>query len=123
VKTLVAGVLAFVGACVVLALAGCTPGWRPATGTGKATVRYCELRRIVWPRIEARRLVIVDNPTAEDVIVDCDSARFRVPPRLATDVLLMPGDSHCDAHNDVEYGTGDSIPIPDVPIGAAIKRR
>ncbi|HUG49878.1 MAG TPA: hypothetical protein VLZ78_02665 [Terrimesophilobacter sp.] len=99
------------GAVALALLTGCASSWRPATGTGPASFRLLELRRFRagTARVEVRRIVIVDNPTGEDVILDCVSARFRIGPHLATDVLLMPGDKGCDLHNDVEYGA-----VPDV---------
>jgi hypothetical protein len=112
VKRWLAAILLF----ALLFVVGCAGAYRPATGTGKATARVCELRRIVWPRVEVRRLVIVNNPTDEDVIVDCDSARYRFAPHTGGDLLLMPGETHCDMMNDTTY-----VPIPDVPIGVMVK--
>lgn len=117
-------------ACVVLALFGCghTDPYRPAVGTGKATATVVTevhmsvdgLKPIRW------RLVTINNPSADDQILDCHSERVRFPAGTAADVLLLPRDTGCDLHADVEYSPNTEvpgIPIPDVPIGAAIKRR
>ena len=63
-------------------------------------------------------MIIADNPTDEDQILECSTFRSRIPPHKAADFLLMPMDTACDFHNDVEY---QSIPIPDVPIGVTVK--
>lgn len=100
----------------LLLLSGCADALRPATGSGRATVRECDLTSVKgqWP--ETRRLLILNNPTDDSVVFECNQFRRIIPARMAADYLLMPKDKGCDMHNDVEYSNEDpgTIPIPDV---------
>ena len=95
-----------------LMLAGCASSpWRPATGTGpaRATVNVFVHLSVDDHRVIRRRVVTVNNPTDDEVILDCASMRVRFPAHAAAEVLLMPGDKGCDLQNNVTY-----VPIPDV---------
>ena len=104
----------------IVLLAGCaSSSYRPATGTGKATARvstYVHLS-VDDTRVVRWRVVTVDNPTANEMMLECGALRFRIPPRMAADALLLPNDKGCDAHDATDFSPNDEntgIPIPDV---------
>lgn len=95
----------------LLLLAGCAPTWRPATGTGKATVSVHVFTVVALDgqRIIRRRIATVNNPSPDEVVLDCGALRVRFPAGKAADVLLLPYDRGCDLMNDTTY-----VPIEDV---------
>lgn len=127
-KGVVAGVVAGAIALLALLFVGCghSDPYRPAVGTGKATARVITLvhTSVDATRVIRLRLVTINNPSTEDQILDCHSERIRFPAGKAAEVLLLPGDTGCDLHADVEYSPNTeypSVPIPDVPIGVTVK--
>lgn len=103
--------LAFIG--------GCASTFRPATGTGNATARVALLVHVAidGQRVIRRRMVVVNNPTDDEVLLDCHSFRWRIPAHMAGDALLMPADTACDLQSAEVY-----VPIPDVPIGVVVRK-
>lgn len=59
--------------------------------------------------VDPASIADVNNPTDDEVILDCGALRVRFPAHKAADVLLMPGDKGCDLMNDATY-----VPIEDV---------
>lgn len=74
---------------------------RPAEPGPRATSKTEVIRRADRP---PRYIVTVNNPTSEDVFIDCEEARIRVQAHTQQDVLLTDSDEACDLKNDGEYG-------------------